>query len=206
MKHQHVHSRLYRYLPFLCPFCIAGRSEGQTGLKATLHPPGTLGWANAFTNGIVTVERSPNINSGFWLPVVNVFTTNGAGSVNVLLNNPAFFYRLNAADVSGNPSDMQLVPAGSFQMGDNYSDLFTQPDELPVHYVCLSMFLIDRFEVTNEKMRQVMQWAYDHGKVQIVQGSVAPFVENTEGTPALLVILKGPSWHVTGNMQLSLVN
>ena len=205
MKHQHVHSRLYRYLPFLCAFCIAGRSEGQTGLKASLHPPGTLGWANAFTNGIVTVERSPNINSGPWLPVVNVFTTNGAGSVNVPLNNPASFFRLNAADVSGNPSDMQLVPAGSFQMGDNYSDSFTQPDELPVHYVCLSTFLIDRFEVTNEKMRQILQWAYDRGKIVVLQGSAAPFVANTEGTGFILVVLKGPPWvSSTKDFQLSL--
>ena len=205
MKHQRVHSCLPRYLRFLCAFafCIAGRSEGQTGLQASLHPPGTLGWVNAFTNGIVTVEGSFNVSDGPWLPVVNVFTTNAAGAVNVALTNSASFFRLNAADVSANPSDMQLVPAGSFQMGDNYSDLFTRPDELPMHYVFLNTFLVDRFEVTNEKMRQVLQWAYDHGEIQLIMGSITYFVANTEGTSQLLVIMKGPSWHVTGNMQIS---
>jgi formylglycine-generating enzyme required for sulfatase activity len=137
---------------------------------------------------------------------VNVFTANSTGNVNLALTNSLAFFRLNAADVSGIPLNMQFVPAGAFQMGDNYTDGFTQPDELPVHYARVEGFMIDRFEVTNEKMRQVLQWAYDNGKIQIVQGSVAPFVANSEGTGELLVILKGPSWHVTGNMQLSFVN
>lgn len=177
--------------------------QGQTNLAATLGRGGILRWTGAFTNGALTIERSLAGPRGPWLPIVNLLTTNVSGQTGLTVTNLPAFYRLNAADVSSYPTDIQFVPAGMFQMGDNYSDSFTQPDELPIHNLYVNSFLIDRFELSNEKMRMVLQWAYDHGKVQILQGSVAPFVANTEGTPELLVILKGPSWHVTGNMQVS---
>jgi sulfatase modifying factor 1 len=207
MNQQHGHRCLVLYLRLFCAFafCIPGRSDGQTGLHAWLHQPDTLGWVNAFTNGIVTVERSLSLNGGPWLPIVNVFTTNASGSAHVALTNSASFFRLNAADVSEIAPDIQLVSAGSFQMGDNYNGLFTPTDERPVHYVNLNTFLIDRFEVTNEKMRQALQWAYDRGKIVVLQGSAAPFVANTQGTGAILVVLKGPLWvSSTKDFELSL--
>ncbi len=58
---------------------------------------------------------------------------------------------------------MKLIPAGVFSMGDHYGVGAT--DEIPVHEVSISSFYMDTYEVSNEKMRQVMQWAYDNGKV-----------------------------------------
>jgi len=55
--------------------------------------------------------------------------------------------------------DMALIPAGSFTMGDCMGD--GHSDELPLHSVYVSAFYMDRYLVTNEKMRQVLQWAYD---------------------------------------------
>ncbi len=42
---------------------------------------------------------------------------------------------------------MACIPAGCFAMGDPFND--GQPDELPVHNVCISAFEMDFFEVTN---------------------------------------------------------
>jgi formylglycine-generating enzyme required for sulfatase activity len=45
---------------------------------------------------------------------------------------------------------MELIPAGSFIMGDNSH----RPDEGPEHEVTLQSFYIDKFEVTNEQYRR----------------------------------------------------
>jgi formylglycine-generating enzyme required for sulfatase activity len=186
----------------LVPYEFAGNA-----LNTSLDRSGVLHWVNAFSNGTLTVERSSDLARGPWLPVLNVFTTNAVGAANVGLTSSPSFYRLNAADLSTNPPGMELVPAGTFQMGDNYSSPFTPADERPLHFVDLSSFYIDQFEVTNERMRQVLQWAYDRGKVVVLQGSSAPFVANTEGTGVILVVLKGSPWvSSTKDFQLSFSN
>ena len=81
------------------------------------------------------------------------------------------------------PPDMAYVPAGSFQMGDNYSE--GDSDERPVHTVYVSGFYMDKYEVTNEQMREVMQWAYDQGIV----GATASTVTNREGAAQELLDL-----------------
>ena len=48
-------------------------------------------------------------------------------------------------------------------MGNTYGP--GQGDETPVHDVHVSEFSIERTEVTNAKMAEVMQWAWDHGLV-----------------------------------------
>jgi hypothetical protein len=65
---------------------------------------GLLGWTNAFSAGVCTVE-SAGEPRGPWLPLPNYFTTNsdGAASLKPLTRNT--FYRLLAIDISaGNPS------------------------------------------------------------------------------------------------------
>lgn len=48
--------------------------------------------------------------------------------------------------------DLVLVPAGSFQMGDNFGD--GEPRERPVHTVDLDAFYIGKYEVTNVQWRK----------------------------------------------------
>ncbi len=62
------------------------------------------------------------------------------------------------------PPDMVLIPAGSFQMGDTFGGEGNS-DELPLHDVYIDAFYMDKYEVSNEKMREVMQWAFDNGKI-----------------------------------------
>jgi len=45
--------------------------------------------------------------------------------------------------------DMVLVPAGEFQMGNNFNDGYSH--ELPVHTVYLDAYYIGKYEVTNEQ-------------------------------------------------------
>jgi len=82
-------------------------------------------------------------------------------------------FRVNAET---GPPGFAIIPAGTFQMGDNYRQ--GQTNELPVHQVYVSRFLMSRYEITHEQMRAVLQWAYDRGLVSVD----ATTVTNTEGT------------------------
>ena len=53
---------------------------------------------------------------------------------------------------------MVLIPAGSFQMGDNIDGI-----EIPVHSVTLSAFYMDKYEVTKALWDEVYAWATAHG-------------------------------------------
>jgi len=61
------------------------------------------------------------------------------------------------------PPDMAFIPAGTFQMGDTFGEGWS--GELPLHNVYIDAFYMDKYEVSNEKMRKVMQWAFDNGKI-----------------------------------------
>lgn len=59
------------------------------------------------------------------------------------------------------PPGMVYIPAGVFQMGDNFNEI--GPDTLPVHNVTLDGFFMDRFEVTKELWQSVQAWGQGHG-------------------------------------------
>ena len=81
------------------------------------------------------------------------------------------------------PNGMSFIPAGLFQMGDNYGEGDT--NEVPVHTVYTSGFYMNKFEVTNQQMRDVLQWAYTNGLVT----ANADTVSNTEGDGKELLAL-----------------
>jgi formylglycine-generating enzyme required for sulfatase activity len=73
-------------------------------------------------------------------------------------------------------TEMISIPAGSFMMGRPYpySDPVIIPDkhlkyyaeygsELPVHMVYLDAYTIGKYEVTNQQMVDVLNWAYGQG-------------------------------------------
>jgi len=62
-------------------------------------------------------------------------------------------------------ADMATVPGGPFSMGDHYG--LGWHDERPVHTVHVSEFLIDRHEVSNKEMCEVLQWAYDNKQLVV---------------------------------------
>jgi len=65
------------------------------------------------------------------------------------------------ANDSTAPSGMVLIPAGSFSMGDSFSE--GSSDERPVHTVYVSAFYMDRCEVTKALWDEVYTWALSNG-------------------------------------------
>lgn len=59
------------------------------------------------------------------------------------------------------PPGMAYIPAGPFQMGDNFNEL--GPDTRPVHNVQVAAFFIDKTEVTRDLWEQVKAWGNANG-------------------------------------------
>jgi len=87
---------------------------------------------------------------------------------------PQVKFRMSAETA---PPSLAIIPAGTFQMGDNYAEGFVC--ETPIHQVYVSRFLMSRYEITHEQMRQVLQWAWDQGLIDVD----ATTVTNREGSP-----------------------
>lgn len=75
------------------------------------------------------------------------------------------------------PPGLAIIPAGTFGMGDYYAE--GEIYERPVHNVYTSRFLMSRYEITTEQMREVLQWAYDHSLISVNDSTVT----NLEGSP-----------------------
>ena len=91
----------------------------------------------------------------------------------------------------GDASGMALIPAGSFLMGDSFGE--GNSHELPVHSVYVSSFYMDKYEVTNEKMVEVLNWAYGQGKLTVTFASV----KNAEGNAQELLDLDDSDCRIT---------
>ncbi|OGV63401.1 MAG: hypothetical protein A3K19_30875 [Lentisphaerae bacterium RIFOXYB12_FULL_65_16] len=87
---------------------------------------------------------------------------------------------------------MGLIPAGTFQMGD----AMQPPDSIgtleQLHTVQVSAFSVGQSEATNQEVYQVMQWAYDHGKIDATTATV----QNKTGTAQELLNLDGPGCYI----------
>jgi formylglycine-generating enzyme len=59
------------------------------------------------------------------------------------------------------PAGMVFIPAGSFTMGDTFSE--GVGDDLPLHTVYVSAFYMDRYDVTKALWDDVYNWAITHG-------------------------------------------
>lgn len=71
----------------------------------------------------------------------------------------ARFFRLAPAVDPG--PNMALIPSGSFEMGDSFSE--GNHDEMPIHTVYVSAFYMDRTPVTKALWDEVYGWAIDNG-------------------------------------------
>lgn len=68
------------------------------------------------------------------------------------------------------PVTMVLVPGGTFQMGDSFSD--GEIDELPVHTVTLSPFYMGQYEITNQQYCNFLNSALSQGTITVIYGLV----------------------------------
>jgi formylglycine-generating enzyme required for sulfatase activity len=123
---------------------------------------------------VVVVQVSTNGGATYDLPASSF--TGDIGPVNIGSNKTVvwnmladwpnqfstnIWFRLIATDTSGFPTNMAFIPAGAFQMGDNYAEGGTE--ERPVHQVYVSAFLMDKFEVTKLLWDDVKSWALTNG-------------------------------------------
>ena len=78
---------------------------------------------------------------------------------------PYRFYRVVALNQTNNPAptNMALIPAGSFTMGNAMDPNEGSSGELPLHSVYISAFYLDKYEVTKALWDEVYNWATNHG-------------------------------------------
>jgi formylglycine-generating enzyme required for sulfatase activity len=109
--------------------------------------------------GLCIIERSPGLDPADWTPFV-------AGPVS---------NRMSASRVehASTPPGMAYVPGGVFVMGDVADG---RSLSLPLHTVHLSPYFLQEKEITNGEMRDVLQWAFDRGLVEVASAPLhGPF-------------------------------
>ena len=110
---------------------------------------------HAQTDMVLSLKMSTNGLTN-WQTVQTVVTN--------MPTSPQAFYRMDIVLTNATPTNMALIPAGSFEMGNAVSasgDGFT--DELPVHTVSVSAFYMDKYEVSKALWDEVANWAAANG-------------------------------------------
>jgi len=137
----------------------------------------------AVTATMYHVEASHDLTStSAWKAAAQVVATGPVMSANLNVTNDLAFFRVTAV-TSRFPvtrHEMVLVPESTYLMGSERTSWWTTiysgtsyvqfaafPSELPRHSATVSSFLIDKFEVTNEKLAETFQWAYTNNLVDI---------------------------------------
>jgi len=150
------------------------------GLLAGVHPAvaqlpvitsfsqnGVLVCANLQTGSVASVQWASSL-AGPWQTNLAGLTAvpvglNHAISVSVPMSNsvsvPMFYRVLGWAQTNSVPTNMALIPAGSFTMGDT---LDGESDAIPTN-VYVSAFYMDQYDVTLAMWQQVYNWAISHG-------------------------------------------
>jgi formylglycine-generating enzyme required for sulfatase activity len=117
------------------------------------------------TNQVLSITDLTQTN---WAVLTNVVVTQSTYLFidTVSSPGPQRFYRVVDSDwpADSPPSGMALVPAGVFQMGNDFpNDPEAAQYELPVHTVYVSAFYMDKYEVTYALWSQVMAWSQTNG-------------------------------------------
>jgi formylglycine-generating enzyme required for sulfatase activity len=68
------------------------------------------------------------------------------------------------------PGDMVSIPAGTFQMGDSFSE--GSSNERPVHTVTLDSFYMGKYDITNSQYRAFLESALSQGLITVTSGVV----------------------------------
>jgi len=161
---------------------MAWNAQAQEFEIQSFHRNGELEFNQIPNAASYRVEWASSLQ-GEWKPFSELAALDNivpTGEGNVIVTVP-LFYRV-VADTA--PPDMVEVEGGTFTMGDTWGT--GGSDEVPTHQVTLSSFWSSKYEVTNEKMREVMQWAYDNGKINVV---VDTRVTNAVGDEQVLLFV-----------------
>ncbi|MBC8011777.1 MAG: SUMF1/EgtB/PvdO family nonheme iron enzyme [Burkholderiales bacterium] len=103
--------------------------------------------------------------------VVTIFVTLGGFWASALaapaVSNVSAAQRVTASTA---PAGFVLIPAGAFQMGDNFADSFGFGEDWPVHTVTLSAFYVATTETTKAKWDEVRAWGLANGYTDLYAG------------------------------------
>ncbi len=162
---------------------------GQTPDITSFDHNGQIEWTNSVIDGAYRIEWAPSLSNGRWLRSWQSLSDVESTSNGVMAARVPMFFRV-VGMTNRSPAGMALVDAGTFLMGNPDTNAPSDADESPIHSVFISAFFIDKFEVSNERMRQVLQWAYDHGKITATPSTVT----NLEGDQQQLLDLRDWLW------------
>jgi formylglycine-generating enzyme required for sulfatase activity len=135
---------------------------------------------HADVGSVNRVEYSTNLSLPTWLELTNLTVTASPYTVLDLTSPPALrrFYRVSAsAPATMQPTNMALIPAGAFQMGDALDGI----SDAPVHTVTLSAYYMDKYPVTKGLWDAVYAWGVAHGYAFENSGSVLFGVSHSKG-------------------------
>ncbi len=111
------------------------------------------------------IECTTDLGHGSWVVLTNLAVTQSPyGFVDVnSASGVQRFYRVVAFYETNNPAPagMALIPAGTFEMGDTFSE--GEPYELPLHEVYVSAFYLDKYELTKALWDKVVAWSATNG-------------------------------------------
>ena len=156
--------------------------------NTSMEPDGSMTWTNAFTDGVACVEQLTD--NGTWLDVYTELLTSDVSLPVVTMSADVGLFRV--LNVSG---DMALIPAGTFIMGSPTNELGRGSDEVQ-HQVTLTRdFFMQRTEVTNRQMADVLNWAIGQGKICATSNTV----HNTEGDQQELLNLDDADCQISWN-------
>jgi len=154
-----------RIAPRLAILCLLMRFgvHGATP-HVMLDRSGDLSWSLPFSSGQLIIASTTNL-TGPWAPYSAMVLSESTGSMWLPFTNQSQLYQVFVVDSASGPPGMRLVPSGDFLMGDD--NPATYPNEKPRRAVRVSAFLVDQFEVTNQQMRDMLQWAYGLGRISV---------------------------------------
>lgn len=116
-----------------------------------------ISWSNAVLNTYyTTLENREKMDSGKWVSFRYLVYTDITYKLFTPYPETSAYFRIVNSYPTNIPDGMCFVPGGTFQMGDQYG---IDADEIPMHEVYVSPFFIDQFEVSNQKLCEVFQWA-----------------------------------------------
>jgi uncharacterized repeat protein (TIGR02543 family) len=92
-------------------------------------------------------------------------------------------FRVTADDLHAPPAPdgFTLIPARSFQMGDQSNPRVGTSRELPVHTVYVSAFFMAKYEVTKALWDTVREWGLTHNYTDLAVGSMEGTTNSSKG-------------------------
>ena len=111
-----------------------------------------------------------HVGAGVSLGKNRIITWNAGVDWNNQLSNTVKF-RVTASVTPPVTAELALIPAGSFQMGDQSNPVVGSGNERPIRSVSVSAFYMGKYEVTKELWDQVRSWGLSNGYTDLPVGN-----------------------------------